>query len=116
MRASRRESFGRVSACVRFTFPNNSSASRSASGVTNFSFGEGARSGIGGLPPALRMVPACATGRKPAPKLPFALYGSPRASGSTTNVGRLSVSRPRPYESHAPMHGKPGRMNPVFIM
>ena len=36
------------------------------------------------------IVPWCVIGRKPAEKLPGWLYGKPRGSGSTTNVGRLS--------------------------
>ena len=62
------------------------------------------------------IVPWCDTGRKPAVKLPLALYGRPCGSGSTTNVGRLSPSVPSPYDIQAPRHGKPGSRKPVFIM
>ena len=34
---------------------------------------------------------------------------------STTNVGRLSLSEPRPYEIQAPRHGRPVTWLPVCI-
>ncbi len=34
---------------------------------------------------------------------------------STTKPGRSSVIEPRPYSSHEPMLGRPGRIEPVFI-
>src|SRR4029079_19666603 len=33
----------------------------------------------------------------------------------TTNVGRLSLSDPRPYEAHAPRHGRPVFWLPLCI-
>src|SRR2546421_3411777 len=32
------------------------------------------------------------------------------------NVGRFSFMLPSPYETHDPMHGKPGSTKPVFCM
>src|ERR1041385_6965018 len=66
--------------------------------------------------PARIIVPWCAAGRKPAVQLPGPLGAKPRASGSTTNVGRLSVNAPRPYEIQAPKQGNPGNTNPLFCI
>src|SRR3954451_23772308 len=41
--------------------------------------------------------------------------GPPRWSHITTNPGRLSHSLPRPYVTHDPMLGRPGKRKPVFI-
>ena len=41
--------------------------------------------------------------------------GRPRGSGSTTKAGRSWFTVPRPYDTHAPMHGKPFMVKPVFI-
>ena len=38
----------------------------------------------------------------------------PRASGRTTKLGRFSFSVPNPYDSQAPIDGKPIWRNPVF--
>jgi len=87
----------------------------SASGVTKWVFAEGLRSGIGGVPEALRIGLDAARAGSPTRSSLLVIRQSANVR-QTTNVGRLSLSRPRPYDSHAPMHGKPGRMNPVFIM
>src|SRR5207244_9523103 len=38
-----------------------------------------------------------------------------RGSGSTTNAGSSWLSEPSPYDSHAPRHGKPFIVKPLFI-
>ena len=69
----------------------------------------GCRSAIGIAAFGLMTVPWCAAGRKPGEKLPVALYGRPRGSGSTTNVGRLSVRLPRAVGDPRPQAGKAGQ-------
>src|SRR5262245_39957480 len=56
-------------------------------------------------------------GRKPAPQLEALPLGRPRPSVSyiVTNAGRLRLSLPSPYVTHAPTHGKPMRDMPVLI-
>src|SRR5204862_4431129 len=66
--------------------------------------------------PTRTIVPWCAAGRKPELQFAGPFGAKPRRSGSTTNVGKLSVSEPRPYEIHAPIAGKPGSTKPVFCM
>src|SRR5436309_1797591 len=80
----------------------------------NFASFGGNKSAIGSGAFGLMTVPECTTGRKPDEKLLEELYGSPRGSGSTTNVGRFWLRLPRPYEIHAPIVGYPGLMKPVF--
>src|SRR5579859_6204351 len=94
IRDSRRESPGRVSECRRFMRLSKPSPSVSACAERNLGGDAGKRSGIGSVAPALMTVPLCDIGRNPDVKLPLALYGSPRGSGITTNVGRLSESEP----------------------
>src|SRR5688572_19704467 len=113
MRASSRVSPGFSCACARFILFKSASPSVSLCFVMNFAESDGNRSLTGFGDDGWRIVPWCVTGRKPEPKLPLPLYGNPRESGRTTNVGRLSLRLPRPYEIHAPMQGKPGVRKPV---
>ena len=97
MRASSRESPARSARCSRFSCSQQGQAvALRSAGVMNFADGGGNRSAIGFLAPGRIIVPWCAAGRKPALQLPGPLGAKPRASGSTTNVGRLSFRLPRP--------------------
>src|SRR6516164_7937114 len=82
----------------------------------NLAEGGGNRSAIGFLAPGRSIVPWCDAGRNPALQFPGPLGAKPRVSGSTINVGRLSLRLPSPYEIQAPMCGNPGSTNPVFCM
>src|SRR5215212_12233198 len=108
MRASSRESPGCAARCVRFSRFNNASPSDSPVLVTNFAVSVGNKSAMGDFAVALIMVPEWVTGKKPDEKLFLPLKGSPCGSGSTTNVGRLLLRLPRPYEIHEPRQGNPG--------
>ena len=53
-------------------------------------------------------------GRKPL----LQFFGPPTGSAPsamTTKLGRLSLTEPKPYVVHAPIDGRPPRIEPVFI-
>src|SRR6516225_7737396 len=116
MRASSRLSPSQRAAWSLFIWRRRAWPSASLWRVMKVALGGGKSDGMGLGEEALITVPWWTTGRKPEEKLPRLLYGRPRGSGSTTNVGKSSVMLPRPYDSHAPRQGKPGRTKPVFIM
>ena len=62
--------------------------------VMNLAEVGGCRLAIGAGELGLMIVPWWAIGKKPDEKLPALLYGSPRTSGRTTNVGKLSARLP----------------------
>ncbi len=62
------------------------------------------------------IVPLCEAGKNPAPQFLGPFGANPRESGNTTNVGKFSFWDPKPYETHEPAAGNPGRINPVACM
>ena len=67
-----------------------------------------------GVSPWRNCVPWKVAGRNPA----LQFFGPPMgslSSSKTTKDGRLRFADPSPYVVHAPMAGRPARMEPVFI-
>ena len=116
MRASSRESPGRSASWARLSRFEQRQAVASGPRASSSASSGGNRSKIGFLAPGRTIVPWWAAGRKPAAQFAGPLGANPRESGSTTNVGRFSLRLPRPYETQAPMLGKPGSTKPVFCM
>ena len=90
-----------------------SRAAASLSGVVKSARRSGNRSAIGDGVPVWSIVPWYCEGRNEASQFLVPFEASPRWSGSTTKVGRLSFTDPSPYETQLPMLGKPGRLKPV---
>src|SRR4029078_11344994 len=64
-----------------------------------------------GSPAVRSLTPACVPGRKPLDhsraEIACTCSVFELLATITTNVGRFSLSEPRPYEVHAPRHGRP---------
>src|SRR5437660_657892 len=73
----------------------------------------GARSRIG-APSRRKSVPWYTAGKNPELQFLPPPTTSP-ASVRMTKVGRLLFAVPSPYVTHAPMDGRPARIEPVFI-
>jgi hypothetical protein len=73
-------------------------AARMSASLSRFTYDPagGNRSAIGFAALGRIIVPWCSAGRKPAPQFFGPLGAKPRGSGSTTNVGRLSLKLPSP--------------------